>query len=245
MSLSPQAGLTARGYRVRRHARGLTLIEVLIVVALIALLSTLVVSGSGMLSGSRQRTAATLIVTGIRLGITHANTTGLPTRLVMDLDQHRVILEETSGRMLLRVSEDDEDDATAGTEPATEAEREAQEETERILEGPREPLPRFRPVASFNPGSDDLSLGRELGSGIRFVSVHTEHDAEARIEGRAYLYFWPGGGTERAVIQLSREGATEGISIVVSALTGRSQIVRGSVEFEEPGDDVDFGERED
>ncbi len=231
-------------FRRSQRGRGLALIEVLIVVALVAMLTAMVVSGTGLLSGTRQRTAATLLMTGIRMGITHSNTTGLPSRLVMDLDKHAVLLEETSGRMLRRVGEDDEEDATAGAEPATEAEREAREETERILEGPREPPPRFSPVASFDPGADDLSKGRPLGRGIEFVSVQTEHDTEPRIDGRAYLYFWPGGGTEKAVIQIRRHGETEGISIVVSALTGRANIVRGAVEYDEPDVDVDFGERE-
>jgi general secretion pathway protein H len=214
------------------------LIEVLIVVALFALLSAMVVSGSGALSGTRQRAAATLLMTAIRMGITHANTTGLPTRMVMDLDKHRVMLEESHDRMLRRL-DNIEEDPTAGT-----ARADAEAEAQRIVEGPREPLPNFSPLREFGTDPDDNALGRSLGRGIRYTSVQTEHDGEPRTEGKAYLYFWPGGGTEKAVIQLRREGVTEGISLVVSALTGRAQIVRGAVSYEEPDADVDFGERE-
>ena len=42
----------------RQRARGFTLTEVLLVVALMAILSMMVVSGSGMLSGTRLRSAA-------------------------------------------------------------------------------------------------------------------------------------------------------------------------------------------
>ena len=86
--------------------------------------------------------------------------------------------------------------------------------------------------------------GRELGRDIRFVQVQTEHDAEPRVEGRAYLYFWPGGGTERASIQITRPGDLDGLTILVDALTGRARLRRGRIELEEARRDVDFQERE-
>lgn len=231
--------------RRRIRSRGLTLIEVLIVVALITLLTAGVISGTGVLGGARLRTASTLILTAVRLGMTHANTTGLPTRLVLDLDENRIQLEETSSRMLRRSGEDsDVDDPSAGAAPATDIEREAVEEASRILEGPREPPPRFTALTEIGLTDNDLGKGRLLGEGVFFESVQTEHDTVPREEGRAYLYFWPGGGTERAVIRLNRTGKEEGVSIVVSALTGKAQIVRGEVDLDSPAEGVDFGERD-
>jgi general secretion pathway protein H len=229
--------------RPRSSTRGVTLVEVLIVVALIGMLTAGVLSGTGVIGGARLRTAATLVLTGIRTGLTHSNTTGLPARLVFDLDENRIMLEETNDRMLRRVDEDVED-PSAGASPATDLEREAVAEASRILEGPHEPPPQFRAVEGFGVDEEDSSKGRAFGEGVSFISVQTEHDSVPREEGRAYLYFWPGGGTERAVIRLRRQGQEEGLSIVVNALTGRAQIVRGEVDFEDPGDDVDFGERE-
>jgi general secretion pathway protein H len=228
----------------RRSLRGVTLLEVLIVVALIALLTAGVLSGTGVIGGARLRGAATLVLTGIRTGITHANTTGLPSRLVFDLDEQWIMLEETSGRMLRRSNDDeDADDPSVGAAPQTDIEREAVGEATRILEGPHEPPPQFSTVTDFGTG-DEPGKGRPLGQGVSFISVQTEHDPLPREEGRAYLYFWPGGGTERAVIRLKREGQEDGLSIVVSALTGKAQIVRGEVQLDEPLEGVDTGERE-
>ena len=94
--------MTLRGRQLggRRGSRGLTLVEVLLVVALIALLSGAIVFGSGMFAASRRRAAATLIISGVRLGITRANATGRPVRMVFDLDEERVMLQESTGRML-------------------------------------------------------------------------------------------------------------------------------------------------
>ncbi len=219
------------------------MIEVLLVLALVGLIAGGVISGTGMLGGTRQRAAATLVLSAVRQALTHANSNGLPVRLVFDLEEHRMSMEETRARMLRTTADEDEDDLTGGAAAATETERLAAEESERILEGPREPPPRFSPIDALGVDPDDAAAGRALGGDVKFLSVHTEHDPAPRTEGRAYLYFWPGGGTEKAVITLGRPDS-EPISILVSALTGRAQIVKGEVDFDRPDVEMDFGERE-
>jgi general secretion pathway protein H len=224
--------------RKQRGTRGMTLLEVLIVVALLALLAGSVLLGSGSLGSSRMRAAATLIASGVRLGIARANTSGKPTRLVFDLDANRLLLEEADSSRMLR----EKTAPAGGAEPASEAEREAKAESDRILEGPRAPRARFSPVKQFA----DTPEGRELGSGVDIVDVRTEHDEEAVTEGRAYLYFWPGGFTERAHVKLKRAGSEDALTVMVSALTGRTRIERGLIDLPEPrsDDEEDQGERE-
>lgn len=227
----------------KRDIRGMSLLEILLVLALVAMITGGVLSGTGMFGTTQQRQASTLVLTAIRQAMTHANSNGLPVRLVFDLEQHRISIEETRGRMLRTLADDAEDDLTGGAAAATESERLAAEEAKRILDGPREPPAPFSPVGALGVDPDAPAGGRALGGDVKFLSVYTEHDPSARTEGRAYLYFWPGGGTEKAVIILGRPEA-EPVSIVVSALTGRAKIVKGEVEFERPDIDADFGERE-
>lgn len=223
-----------------RSIRGLTLVEVLIVVVLIALLAGGAILGPGLLRASRVRAAATLIVSGVRLGITRANNSGRPMRLVIDFQERRVLLEEASTRHFVR----DVADVTGGAEAADERELEARREADSILDGPRAPRPRFQPIREFSD-PEKSTPGREIGAGVELVSVQTDRDETPVREGRAYLYFWPGGITERAAIHFRRSGSDEpGLTVLISSLTGRARIERGSVALEPLRSDQEFSERE-
>lgn len=226
----------------------MTLVEVLIAVALIAILSGAVLVGSGALGSGRERAAATLVVSAVRLGLSRANTTGRPARLVFDLDANRLTLEETSSLVLARekdesVEGDETEEANAPRDAVTELEKEAEAEAKGIIEGPRAPKPEFSAVQQFKADGDESEDGRALGRGVTFRSVQTEHDASERTRGRVYLYFWPGGETEHAVIHLGRDD-DDGLTVLVSALTGRAKIEKGKVELPEPRSDGQISERE-
>jgi general secretion pathway protein H len=231
-----------RAFAARPLARGVTLFEVLIVVALIALLGGTVLFGSGMLGSSRIRSGATLVSAAIRLAASKASTTGRPTRLVFDFDTQSINLEEASGSRMLR----EKTAPAGGAEASTDLEKKARSEVEHILEGPKAPRAQFTPVPSFAAEAAEPEKGRKLEPGIEFASVQTDHDEEPVASGRAYLYFWPGGLTERAHIQLRRRGVEGGLTVAVSSLTGRAKIETGLVDLPEPrsDDEEDQGERE-
>jgi general secretion pathway protein H len=223
--------------------RGLTLIEVVIAVALIAILSGSLLFGRNMLVGSRVKSAATLIVSAVRYGLTRANSTGRPARLVIDFDKKQLTIEEASTSLMLREKGGDQ---TGGADPATAAETKARAEAERIIDGPHASRAKFGKLAGVHGSIEELANGRALGDGVEIVTVRTEHDDEVVREGRAYIYFWPGGTTERAIVQLKKAGDKEAaLTVVVSPLTGRAKIEKGAVDFPEPrGFDQEFSERE-
>jgi general secretion pathway protein H len=225
------------------NERGLTLIELLVTITLIAVVTTGVIIGSGALTNSRMRGAAGMITGAVRIAFTRASATSRPNRLVFDIDNGAVILEETSDALTVK-----KDDTAGGAAAATQEEREAIETASRIVKGPQAPRARFRPVRALGFDDPDTSGGRPIGKGVRFRKVETAHSPDGQMSGRAYLYFWPGGQTERASIQLSRTGSSDesdGMTILVSALTGRVRTMSGAQSMDPLRDDGTVQERED
>lgn len=223
----------------------MTLIEIMIVVALMAMLMATLVFGSGMFIGASRRAAATLVVAAVRKGLAHANTTGKPVRLAIDLSAGRLTLEESNSMSALKQDSADlpepPDDPEAAFEQTMVSDAEALGES--FLAGAGDADSGFTPVAEL-AGEEDQP-GRSLDSSVKIRLVQTEHDSEPIIEGTAYLYFWPGGVTERAVVQLGSGADDDGLTVEVSPLTGRAKVRRGRIDLPEPRfSDESYSERE-
>jgi general secretion pathway protein H len=227
----------------RRRERGVTLVEVLIVLAIVGATTGLAIMGSGVADGARLRRSAVMIASAIRVAYGHANATSRSVRLVFNFEQRTVAIEESSTQLTLA-----KDERTGGAQAATERERRAMEEADAILKGPRAPRPAFRPVKAFGFSAEKGTNGKALERNIRFSQIETGHQDVAVDADQAYLYFWPGGQTERASIQLSIGGSTRDgdlVSIVVSPLTGKADIRKGKVPMPRPRDDAEASERRD
>jgi len=223
----------------------MTLIEVLIVMALMALLLSAVVIGSGQLSSSKMRHTSTMITGAIRVAFARATSTSKTIRLVMDFEESAIWLEEGDQPHLVQSKDTT---GTGGAAAGTEDERAALAESGRILKGPTAPRTSFREIDAMGVAASSPGKGHKaLDSGIKFRRVQTAHDFEERKSGRAYLYFWPGGQTERASIQLrvgDNDDEAKAVTLLVAPLTGKVTIKDGAVEIPKPLDDKEASERE-
>lgn len=218
------------------------MIELLIVVALMGLFISGIVMGLGATTNAKIKASATMIAGAVRVGFSRAASTSKSVRVVFDIDNGRISLEEGDLPMLVRR---DDTTGTDGAEATTEQEQQATQEAERLLKGPTAPKPLFKPISALGFEVDNPESGRELGSGVAIRRVEVSHAEDPIVSGRAYLYFWPGGQTERAAIQLGRKGqiSDDGVvTVLVSPLTGRVRIEAGAKPMERPRDD---SERED
>ena len=214
--------------------------------AIIAVMMGAIVIGTGQLSNSRARHSSTMIAGAVRVGLSRASATSKSLRLVMDFTENEIWLEEGDQPMLVQSKDLS---GTGGAEAATTAEKEAIEEGGRIVKGPTIARTSFREIdpmgfAASAPGKGHKPLDR----GIKFREVQSQHDDEPRKEGRAYLYFWPGGQTERASIQLKvgdDNDPKNAITLLVSPLTGKVTVKDGAVPLPKPLDDKESSERED
>jgi general secretion pathway protein H len=226
--------------RRRISERGLTLIEILIVMALMAIFTAAAVAGSAQLPSSRLRRSATMIASAVKVAYTRATATSRSLRLVLDLDEQKIWLEEGDTPMLVRSKDTS---ATGGADPITQAEQAALTEGAQIVKGPPVPRPHFHSIDAYGFGVLESGKGgKPLQRDITFRSVQTTHDDTARTSGRAYLYFWPAGRTERAVIQLRVHQSaeeSEQVTVLVAPITGKVAIKPGAVDLEIPTDDPD------
>lgn len=218
----------------------MTLVEIMVVLVLIALLASATAFGTGSVGSSRLRGAAATVVAYSRVAITRTNATGRPVRMVFDLDKGRIWLEESSTSKALRsdpkAAEMDPDRASDDDYQGPDAERartakaEGEASAELFIEGRGKQVSDFEPLKGLEIAGESVGESRELGTSIEYHQVQIEHEEEPRTEGRTYLYFWPGGETEWASVQLRRSGdKSNGLTVLVSPLTGRARIERGYV----------------
>ena len=219
----------------KSRERGVTLVEVLICIALVALVTGMAMMGGSVADSARLKHSAVMISGAVRIAYGQANATSKVVRLVFDMDARTISIEQASGDLKLT-----RNDVTGGAAAATEAEKKANEESEQILKGPRPPRPMFEKVK--------VKAGRELEKNILFLQVETGHTDLPQNKGRAYLYFWPGGQTERAAIQLTIKNSqidADSMTVLIAPLTGKCDLRKGRLTMPRPRDDVDASERQD
>jgi general secretion pathway protein H len=228
----------------------MTLIEVLIVMGLMALILGAVVVGSGQRNSAKLHHSATMITGAIRVGFSRASATSKTVRLVMDFEANELWLEEGDQPHLVQSKDLT---GTGGASAATAAEQQALAESSRILKGPPIPKATFKEIDAMGVAASEPGKGHKpLDGGITFRQIQSQHDDSPRKEGRAYLYFWPGGNTERSAIQLRVGKLQEGkednattVTLLVQPLTARVTIKDGAVDMPAPKDDKESSERED
>ncbi len=237
--------VTKRRVRVRGpSARGLTLIEVLVTVAIAAFITGMVMLGSGATSSARLKRSAVMISGAVKIAYAHATAISKPVRLVLDFDGRYIGMEEAS-QAVFSVQKND---VSGGAAPATEAEQKAVAEAEAIVQGTRPPRPTFTTTKALGFTGGKEKAGKALEPNIKFLTVETEHQDKAVGVSRAYLYFWPGGLGERAAVTLSIGGSErpdDCMTVLISPLTGKANLRKGRWAMARPRDDTEASERTD
>ncbi len=213
-------------------AGGFTLIEVLITVALIALVTGASVAGLRSLAKSDLRASATKMAGSIRYLFDRASTTGKVHRLVLDLDTGKYWAEVSEDRFVMPSERETEESRRKAAEAKAEEEEEQKkldEEQQKEEQGagaiPNRYTPQpFRPKrAEFSAFNESAIRPAEVKN-TRIAGLYTPRLAEPVTTGRGYIYFFPLGMTEAAIIHLSDPKRASFYSLVVHPLTGRVEI---------------------
>ena len=225
------------------RATGFTLIEVLVVVAIIGLMLGVAVPTVRSVARSDLRSAASRTAGLMRFAFDRAITTGDTLRAMFDFDKGIISLEASQGRVSLRKGRqqhttDDESEAETSEEqasavaprlpfglggddeqgdegafPAVDAEA-FKAAFERDLQPVERPKALFRPLKKRQ---------LKLAERVRIDAVATPRLTKEVTDGRVGLHFFPMGHAEPAVVYL-RDKSDEVYSVVIHPLTGRTQV---------------------
>lgn len=230
-----------------RRPTGFTLLEMIIVIAMIALLMGGAVMAIGAVTGSKAKAAATELAGTIRLLYDSAALTGRTCRLVFELpaakdDDSPVKYHAECAKAGLTARKDREEELRELRD--TDRARKREEEKKRVEadarfrslgsgDGPsvqelmaREKL-RVEDDARFDVYSNEEIAERALPDAVR-ITVWTRHQRDPVKTGTAYMYFFPQGFTERS--QLTVRQGSNIWTLTVASLTGKVAIVPDELE---------------
>jgi general secretion pathway protein H len=240
----PSFGREHASQRTRR-ARGFTLLELIIVIGIIALISSGAVMTVGAVTGSKAKASATELAGTIRLLYDSAALTGKTCRLVFELpnlkDDDTPVkyhAECAKSGLTARKDRDDELRELRDSEKDREREKKKKEEDSRFKSLSSDSAPtvqelmareksRVEDEAKFDVYSSEEIADRVLPGAVR-IAVWTRHQREYVKQGTAYMYFFPQGFTERS--QLAVKQGSNTWTLTVSPLTGKVAIVADDLE---------------
>jgi general secretion pathway protein H len=219
----------------RRRQGGFTLIEVLVALAVVALVMGVAVRGIRSMMKSDLRASAIKMAGAIRYLFDRASTTGKIHRLVIDFEQGRYWAEVSDDRFLMPRERETEMSREKDEEEATAEAEEAKKRDEQASEGQVD-ITRYTPE-EFKPQRARFSAFKEMAvkpvqvkGGVKITGLFTPRLAEPMSSGRGYIYFFPLGLTEAAQVYLSDDEGQTVYSLVVHPLTGKVRVHNTYVE---------------
>ena len=235
--------------RARGDDHGFTIMEMMVVVAVVGLLIAAATLSLYNILRSDLRSAASKTAGAMRFAFDKATMTGMTIRLAMDLEKGQLWLEGSEQRVTLgkdgvlsegeaRPEGEEEDEGgggsmlplfglgggSGGKEGEEEGEVAPGIDAQQVKkEADFDLAPVERAAAKFKPIKGMLTKRIKLAKGIRIDGVATPHDREPREDGMAYVYFFPQGHSEPAIIHIANKN-DEYYSVVLHPLTGVARV---------------------
>lgn len=204
--------------RRRHHQRGLTLLELMIVISVVMMVMGLGVAGLDRMSSVQLRTQTNKLAAAIRHAYNRSSAHGLYVRMVFDLDAEQYWAEASAVPMFL---------------PSKKLEEGDEADKEQELEEEKDGKPLKRRAKYQRDGVIPLV---KLIRGIGIDGVLTTSQKDVFEHGKAYIHFFPNGFVEPALIYMT-DGDGTYYTLIISPMTGKVTRKVGKVDA-----DREFGE---
>ncbi|MCK6570056.1 hypothetical protein L6V77_02985 [Myxococcota bacterium] len=227
--------------RGSRRPRGLTLLEILIVIGILVLIMGLGVAGFDRIGGVRLRNETNRVAAAVRFTFNRAVALGLYMRMVIDLDGESYTVEASETPTFLRERKPDDEETGADPDAPPPPDAKSSRRSKDDDEGGAAKAAARR--AQFV--QDDVIGTQKLEGGAAFDGVTVAGQSDPQTSGKAYIHFFPNGWAEPAVIHTT-DGEGTYFTLTVHPLTGKVDSKPGKVdpprEFGEPERKEEEGE---
>jgi general secretion pathway protein H len=194
------------------------MLELVAVIALVALLFTAAGLSVQNVTGAQLKRDAFVLAANIGAIHTAAVTKNAYLRLVIDLEAGTYATEIADTRFFLGKGKE-EDDKPLFKKKDRDLLKAGQVQFLEDAEGPK------MHYAQATELKDNLLRTVKLSRGVSFTGVMTTHQREERKEGKAFVYFFPNGFVERAVIYVT--DGSRSFTLLTQPLTGRVKVAAG------------------
>lgn len=215
----------------RRGEAGLTIIEISLVLVIIGLLTAVSIPLASNVTRAKLKSGAMQLAGAVRYSYNSAVSENKAARLVFDLEEGRYWPEGAADRFVLGREKVSVFQGEAVEEEPREEEP-VEEETSGLI-GPFGILKDFgKKETSFQAFPEKFAEPVELPDGVYIDGVYTSHQEDRVTVGNAYLYFFPSGMTEFAVIHLVDDDGRF-FTLMVKPLTGRTEVFSEYLKWED------------
>jgi general secretion pathway protein H len=210
----------------RRATEGMTLIEVVVVVVIVALAFSGLSFSLGALTRTNLKSGAVKLASAARFAHYRAVIQGTTVRIAFDLPGNTFSVEEARGQIALARADDERRKQgleEGGTEiVAVDPWSAAKSRMDQALK-PNLGTSPFGPLETPSGASSTKYTNIALGRRVQIVKLIVPHEPTPLEQGKGSVHFFPGGITEHAVIQLS-DGGEGRFSVELHPLTGKAKI---------------------
>lgn len=223
--------------RLFRHPRGVTLVELLVVLTIVAGLATGGVYMLNVLTHSKLKSEAMRLTSVIKHTYHQAALNNAQYRLVINLDTGEYHTEVTESPVIPRMPELNTDEGLL-PEEAQQLEQRHRAKHDLFNERENDPFGMHQRRPTYQRIEDSEVKARKLPEGLRFLRVLTAHQRRPFESGRVAVSFFPNGFQQQAMIIIADEQGGA-YTLFTEPLTGRVRIYNGELDAP-PG----FGEEE-